>query len=323
MKHFIKSSILTAAIGMSLISCEDNEVTSHDLSFPGNAFAAFENTTAQTSETSSDVINIVAFYANSNQSANTDVQFSITENNITSSDYEIVDGKTAFSFNPAERQFTDTLKVKVFDNNVTDDNKSLVFTLTGSNNNITFGYPGEAMNNSTFELFIETDECALFAEEFGGEAGSPITPGSRKETSIDQFSGDEFNAPVTSEISAGAGTQVVTYKISNLYKEVLATLEGGTFEHAENQGYAFFELNNSDFNNPIVNITGQGANSYFATYDSKELRIQEAHDFDSGSYPQSTFDTCEKTVTAHYVLYYVDGGGNNVVFDVVTINLGF
>jgi len=322
MKQFIKSSILTAAVGLSLISCEDREVTSNDLEFPGNAFAAFENVSAQTSETNPTIIEIVALYANSNTTSNTTVDFSITENNITAADYEIIDGKSSFSFDPATRQFTDTLKVMVKDNEITDDNKSLVFTLTGSNNNVTFGYPGEAKNNSSFELFIDTDECALFAEEFGGTAEAPKTPGFRAETSTVKFNGDEFGSDVQSIIMSGESTQIVTYKLTNLYKEVLAALNGGTFNFPEGQGYAQFTLDNSDFNNPTISIAGQGDDSYFATFEGAELRIKEAHAYDSSSYPQSTFDTCAKTVTAHYVLYSVDNGAD-VIFDVVTINLGF
>ncbi|WP_196885280.1 hypothetical protein [Aureivirga sp. CE67] len=323
MKQFIKSSILTAAVGLSLISCDDREVTADVLEFPGSAFAAFETNNAQTIETSSEIIEIVAFYANSNNSSNTTVDFSITENNITSADYEIVDGKSAFSFDPATRQLTDTLKVMVKDNAVTDDNKSLVFTLTNSNNNITFGYPGEAKNNSSFELFIDTDECALFAEEFGGTPETPKTPGARSEASIDIYNGDVFGSEVQSIVSSGEGTQIVTYKLTNLYNVILAATAGGTYEYPENQGFAFFTLDNSDFNNPTISIAGQGNDSYFATYDNKELRIMEAHAYDSSEYPASSFDTCGKTVTAHYVLYFVNEASENEIYDVVTINLGF
>ena len=160
MKNIFKSLIVIAVIAFGVIACDEEETTYTPLSYPDEAFVAFEGTSIDAVESRESDVVVTVFLATVNQNSDVTIDYTITsENAVLGTHYEIVDNKSQFTI--ASGQYSDELKIKMLDNLETDGNKLLTITLTGNSAGATIGYPGPDSNGIVYSLTILDDDCPL------------------------------------------------------------------------------------------------------------------------------------------------------------------
>lgn len=166
-----KFALLMAFVGGFFISCDEDETVANTLTFPANAFVAFE-TSGTTVAEAAGMITITAQYGSTSSAADQSFGFTSTSAEaVEGVHYTIVDSRTSFDF--AAGVHTNSIDVNIIDNLDVDGAKNIVFTLTGQ------GFPGEAAINSTYTLVIQDDDCPFTLAELGAAswAGSDNSTG--------------------------------------------------------------------------------------------------------------------------------------------------
>lgn len=179
------------------------------------------------------------------------------------------------------------ITVTAKDNDITDGNKKLTFTLESTSDaSFTLGYPGPAKKAKSMELYIEDDDCPLDIDDFVGTLR------------VSEFSarlGEVRNYTVTS-------TQVGPTSISLV---------------------PFFDPNNTDLapNGPnpipvVVTLNPATKGAFIATqpafqYTVGSLAGEFRHAVDGASVglAPSQLSTCAKTLKLSYIIQNISTGG--------------
>lgn len=204
MKRILNPLFIAFMFVSVFTSCEDDETTYNPLSFPQDAFVAFEESGAiSTAENNPATVEIIVNYANSSEAATSDVAVNFTiasDNAVEGVDYT-VDGSSS-QLNFPVGTFNRTIAITPINNALSDGNKVLTITLTSSNGP-QIGYPGTEPSNTVITLTILDDDCAFTLAQFDGYTWS-----------------GEDDAPAPEGPNA---TQIVTtFDGTNLYMEGIA-----------------------------------------------------------------------------------------------------
>ena len=234
MKKIFKSLIYITVLAFFVSACDENDTTYDPLSFPEDAFVAFESTSAGSTainsiESNANDVIIKIVLATVNQSANVTVDFNITSTDaILGTHYEIVDNKTQFSIAPGE--YSDELRIRMIDNTETDGNKELTVTLTGNSEGITTGYPGPDAGNTVFKITILDDDCPL---ELAGEYNE-----------ISEVSNQTVGLTTISKIEEGENPG--EYWIYGIYADLFETYWGEVFQEGFGNEGVVLMIDNGD-----------------------------------------------------------------------------
>ena len=214
MKNIFKSLIIIAVIAFGVIACDEEETTYTPLSYPDEAFVAFEGTSMDAIESRESEVVVTVFLATVDQNSDVTIDYTITsEDAVLGTHYEIVDNKSQFSI--ASGQYSDELKIKMLDNLETDGNKLVTITLTGNSAGATVGYPGPDSNGKDFALTILDDDCPL---QLAGEF-----------TEISETEPFGVGGLTTIE-KIEAGTNAGEYWIYGVYSELFNNFWGEVFQ---------------------------------------------------------------------------------------------
>lgn len=158
MKNIFKNLIYIMALTFVVISCDEDETTFKPLSYPTDAFVAFETKSFDLTEASGETV-ITVFIATVNQTEDVSIGFSIESTNaIEGTHYEIVGNKSSFLITSGN--YTDEIRIKPIDNTQTDGNKELTINLTATSSGA-LAYPGPDKNGSSITVRILDDDCPL------------------------------------------------------------------------------------------------------------------------------------------------------------------
>lgn len=168
MKKIFKSLIYITVIAFFAISCDENETVFTPLSFPEDAFIAFEDASSITVlESDTAPIEIIVNYANTiqNATAPVTVDYTITsETAIEGVHYTISGDANKLTFAPGE------LNAKIIiipiDNLMEDGNKVLNIALT--NSSVSVGLPGPDAFNKSIVVTLTDDDCAFTFADLDG-----------------------------------------------------------------------------------------------------------------------------------------------------------
>ncbi|SDX11015.1 hypothetical protein SAMN05444411_103116 [Lutibacter oricola] len=151
-----------------MVSCEE----SGQNVYTGDSYISFgSETSTSTLESSTDIVEITAYASIPNLSETITVDFNVLLDNATASNYEIVDGKSSFTFGPGK--YTDSVKIMAIDNYDEDGDKMITLELSGSGAYI-LGFPGPDALGKTFELTLQDDDCAFTTQELGNASWSGV-----------------------------------------------------------------------------------------------------------------------------------------------------
>ncbi|HSQ47365.1 MAG TPA: hypothetical protein VLM44_10675 [Lutibacter sp.] len=168
MKKIFKSLIYVTVIAFFAVSCDENDTVFTPLSFPEDAFIAFEDASPITVlESNTAPIEIIVNYANTLPNAKTavTVDYTITsETAVKGVHYTIVGEANKLTFAPGE------LNAKIIiipiDNLMEDGNKVLNITLT--NSSVAVGLPGPDASNKSIVVTLTDDDCAFTFADLDG-----------------------------------------------------------------------------------------------------------------------------------------------------------
>ena len=170
---------IIAAITL-FMSRDESRETVDSLSFPSDAFVAFDAPSISVLESNAETINVVMNLSNSTAAATaaTNVGFIITsENAVEGVHYTLAEAKTSFSLAPGI--FQDTLEIIPIDNADEDGDKLITITLVDAP--VTLGYPGPGGLGKTMTVKLQDDDCAFSLEGLGAAtwSGEDTVPASQ------------------------------------------------------------------------------------------------------------------------------------------------
>lgn len=157
------NKIIAVFVLVLSFSCEKDE---NENVYSGDSFISFgADTSSITIENKTTPTTITAYASVPNIESDITVNFEITNENSSSSNYTVVDGKSSFTF--GKDKYTDTIQILPIDNNDEDGNKILKISLTSSSGGETLGFPGPDANGKVYTLTIEDNDCPYTLEELG------------------------------------------------------------------------------------------------------------------------------------------------------------
>lgn len=170
---------IVAAITL-FMSCDESRETVDSLSFPSDAFVAFDAPSISVLESNAETINVVMNLSNSTAAATaaTNVGFTISsENAVEGVHYTLSEAKTSFSLAPGV--FQDTLKITPIDNADEDGDKLITITLVDAP--VTLGYPGPDGLGKSMTVRLQDDDCGFSLEGLGAAtwSGEDTVPASQ------------------------------------------------------------------------------------------------------------------------------------------------
>jgi hypothetical protein len=168
MKKIFKSLIYVTVIAFFAVSCDENDTVFTPLSFPEDAFIAFEDASPITVlESNTAPIEIIVNHANTLANATTavTVDYTITSETAVKGVHYTIAGETnKLTFAPGE------LNAKIIiipiDNLMEDGNKVLNITLT--NSLVAVGLPGPDALNKSIVVTLTDDDCAFTFADLDG-----------------------------------------------------------------------------------------------------------------------------------------------------------
>lgn len=169
--NFLSVLLLSSLI---LVSCDQDETTFNALDFPNQAFIKFQASSLSSLEASTDGIEVVAELSNSLKSHTTPITVTVNitaENAVAGTNYEVVDNKAAFVFEPGS--FTDKIVINSIDNFDEDGDKKLTFELvsvTGAN--VSLGTPGPDSLGNSVVLNLQDDDCGYTFQDLADASWS-------------------------------------------------------------------------------------------------------------------------------------------------------
>ncbi|MCG1035711.1 hypothetical protein [Polaribacter sargassicola] len=165
-KYFYKLIILFLSISV-FTSCEEDDKNL----YTGDSYISFGTVTSSSQlESSQNSIVITAYASIPNIQNDITVDFEVVNEQGTSSDYIIVDGKSQFTFGPDK--YTDTIEIMPIDNYDEDGDKIITFTLTSASDGSSVGLPGPDANSKSYTVTFNDDDCAFTEEELGAATWS-------------------------------------------------------------------------------------------------------------------------------------------------------
>jgi len=289
---FIISSVLL------LTSCDEK----YDYSYTGDEFIQFNTASTIITESSTDTLVIPVLIAG--KLPTSDITVTLTIEAVAAKtgytcvqgvDFDVfgIDGTTlTIGANTAGSSF----KVVVYDNTVSDSSKTVTFTLTDSNGDYVMGLPGSE-SKKAFVVNINDDDCPFVAENWVG------TP-----SGIETYSNwPTFTAAAEWSIAEVISPVQVKYLVTGLMNGIFADWE----ETITNGGEFYITLDYTDPLTPTVVLEAKFPSpegfddyGYFATTEDtwSYYIIQDP------LYP-STFSTCNKSITIHYLVDISTDGG--------------
>jgi hypothetical protein len=168
MKYIYKSLLYFTVIALSVISCKEDDTTYKALSFPQDAFIAFESSAdINVLESTTSPIVIEVDYANSTEGTTSEVSvdFTITSDNaVEGVNYTVVDNLTQLTF-PVGVHKANIVIIPI-DNSIEDGDKVLNITLT--NSSVPLGFPGTDSSHKTLSVTLTDDDCAFTFADLDG-----------------------------------------------------------------------------------------------------------------------------------------------------------
>lgn len=168
MKKIFKSFIYITIIAFFVISCDENDTVFTPLSFPEDAFVAFEDASSITVlESNTSPIEIIVNYANTleNATAPITVDFTITSDTaIEGVHYTVVGDSNQLTF--AAGELNAKIVIIPIDNLLEDGNKVLNITLADSS--VAVGLPGPDSFNKSIIVTLTDDDCAFTFADLDG-----------------------------------------------------------------------------------------------------------------------------------------------------------
>jgi hypothetical protein len=168
MKKIFKSLIYITVIAFFAISCDENDTVFTPLSYPEDAFVAFEDASPITVLESNEApIEIIVNHANTLENATTavTVDYTITsETAVKGVHYTIVGEANKLTFAPGE--LNAKIIIVPIDNLMEDGNKVLNITLT--NSSVAIGLPGPDAFNKSIVVTLTDDDCAFTFADLDG-----------------------------------------------------------------------------------------------------------------------------------------------------------
>ncbi|HAF29990.1 MAG TPA: hypothetical protein DCG75_13195 [Bacteroidales bacterium] len=273
-----------------------------DNTYTGNGFIFFGEESITVAESSSDIItlNVLLADASTVTDLNVTIDVSLTAQGVTQElvegvDFEVLQPADLSSITIPAGSNSAEIQIAVFDNIVEDSAKYITLTLASAGD-YTMGYPGSGIKK-TAVITISDDDCAMIANNWIGVPAG-----------IETYS----NWPTFAAAAQWAVEEEIT---PNKVKYVVKGLMNGIFNDWEETitygGELFITLDNTDPLDPQVILE--------AKYPSPEGFDDYgfyANTEDTWSYyiiqdpaNPSTFSTCNKTLTIHYLVDISTDGG--------------
>ncbi|MDX1829986.1 MAG: hypothetical protein R3342_10620 [Lutibacter sp.] len=256
MKKIMKYFLFIAIISVYLVACDKNETVYNPLNYDTDSFIALAKSEGVITENNTGAYNVVALLGTTSHTSEVSIDFSISSTFVEGVDYEVLDGKTSFSFAPGV--YSDTLKIKPINNAISDGDKLITVNLGTPSNTFNVGYPGPTNTLGKYtNVTIIDDDCPLDISTFVGTYSA----------------NEEGYCDGCYEIDAVLGPDPNTIILSNLWDSGFV---------------ATATLNNDDPDNPILTWTDGEyvSDSYGGTY----IYNWAAYGYSS---PISSFRTCD------------------------------
>ena len=183
---FIQIFSLFLTLGF-LTSCHTESDNETNL-YSGDSYISFGTvSTLSALENSTSPVTLTAYASVPNITSDISVDFTITPDNASASDYSVVGNKTSFTFGPGK--YTDEIQILPVNNFDEDGNKILNITLSSTSSEHTLGFPGPDSNGKTIVVTFLDDDCAFTYQEIGdatwsGQDTVPATQAGPNESQI-------------------------------------------------------------------------------------------------------------------------------------------
>jgi hypothetical protein len=169
-KNIIKAFLLSTFIA-AFIGCNEND--NEENIYTGDNFISFGTQTSVSAlESTSNTITITAYASVANIQSDIAVDFELVNEQGTSADYSIVDGKSQFNFGAGK--YVDSIELMAIDNLDEDGDKIIVVNLTSASDGSSLGLPGPDANGKSFTVVLEDDDCAFTVESLGTASWSGL-----------------------------------------------------------------------------------------------------------------------------------------------------
>jgi len=181
-----------------MFSCEEESFV-----YDGDSFIHWGSATVSVNENSTATVAIPVFLAAPAQSGAVTATFSIT-GDAPAADFSIVGGVNEVTF-PAG-VFSDTVRLTVVDNIVTDGDRSFTLSLTGvSGGNFVLGYPGPDQLFREVAVTIIDDDCPFDQAGYSGTLNVTRTA----------FNSDGTTTEANFQATATAGASIFELTVTN------------------------------------------------------------------------------------------------------------
>ncbi|MFD2512924.1 Calx-beta domain-containing protein [Pontibacter locisalis] len=144
----------------SLTSCEKEEFF-----YEGPSFINFETDSQEAAENRTTVVNVPVFLSTTTHPGDVTVEVGVAGDAQEGVDFEIVEGKT---LNFPAGVYSDTVKVRIIDNEAVDGNKIITLNLNSNSAGFNLGYPGPENRNSSTNIVVVDNDCPFVASDFTG-----------------------------------------------------------------------------------------------------------------------------------------------------------
>lgn len=310
-KNIIKTLFLSFIVA-AVISCDEND---NDVNiYTGDNFVSFGTTTSVTSPESGDPLTITAYASTSNLTSDFNVEYEITEENVSSGNYTITGGKSFFTFGP--NRYSDSIEIVPEDNFTEDGTKIITITLTSAPEGYSIGFPGVDKFNKTFVINLTDDDCALDVNDFTGAPTGTETAGSSVFDTKLTFKDDPDKT--------NTDTKLYLLMSGNIQQEYMIDAWGESIVESWDIPV---EFDITDPDNPKVTFSNN-ANADTKTYNGVETAVAcytddgsgGAADWAYGLYitpelvDKAVFSTCDKTFYFEYI-WIVNTAGSSTFGD--------
>jgi hypothetical protein len=156
----VAASILMLGAMLTMTSCEKE-----DFKYSGENFIHYQKTTYSANENDTKIINIPVFLATTNHPGTVTANVTVGGEAVQGQHYTIIKGQT-LTF--GKGIYSDTIKVKLIDNEVVDGNKKITFTIGENSAKYTVGYPNSEGNAGITTLTIVDNDCPYDVKKFLG-----------------------------------------------------------------------------------------------------------------------------------------------------------